>query len=70
MRAANGRDEATDQDQKVGAPRYTCLGEDVVAVRSRSCLGDAERARRLCEARTDNQLLQETGLGGGKLKDA
>ena len=63
MRAANWRNEASDQGQQVSPPRHPGLGEDVVAVRSRSGFRDPECGGHFGETRAGDKLLHESGLG-------
>jgi hypothetical protein len=63
MRAANWRNEASDQGQQVSPPRHPGLGEDVVAVRSRGGFRDPECVGRLGETCAGDKLFHEPGLG-------
>ena len=63
MRAANWRNEASDQGQQVSPPRHPGLGEDVVAVRSRGGLRDSECVGRFGETRAGDKLFHEPCLG-------
>ena len=70
MRAANGRDEPSDQSQEIGSPGHAGLGEDVIAMCSCGRLGNAESGCGFHQARAGNQQLQEANLCGGKAEDA
>jgi hypothetical protein len=63
--AANGGDETGDENQEIGSAGHAGLGEDVIAMRSRRGLGDAECGRGFGEARTGHEMLQEPRLGRG-----
>ena len=70
MRAANGRDETADQSEEVGSAGHPGLGEDVIAMRPCSRLGDPESGRGLGEARTGHEILQESRLCRREAEDA
>ena len=66
--AAHGRDEAADQSEKVGSPGDAGLGEDVIAMRSRGCLGNAEGGCGFGEACPGHECCNRRASAGVRLK--